>query len=296
MKNVLFSLLLVALFTGCKYVGESSKHFSSQMESVDEPQTDDERTFVEEYNDFLVLADSLADVWDGNDTLTMRRLYHNQRDQQRRVEKMKDRPNIRHSMVEKVLGNVEKIGSEIAQKFSPELCKELYVFHEFFDLNKHSYSDLNVRKVIDGKIYTNSLGEHYLFVRKTYYDLIEGHLHPSDIMTKQPILEKDIDSFKQNYQQYLEYTKRNRSFTDDSYEVGDGKPMQEVELPDEAFASNAVKSSKTNDTDWDATEIDWCEKCQAKNYSCCPKCKDGERSDCECKCETCMNLGNINGL
>ena len=184
MKNVLFSLLLVALFTGCKYVGESSKHFSSQMESVDEPQTDDERTFVEEYNDFLVLADSLADVWDGNDTLTMRRLYHNQRDQQRRVEKMKDRPNIRHSMVEKVLGNVEKIGSEIAQKFSPELCKELYVFHEFFDLNKHSYSDLNVRKVIDGKIYTNSLGEHYLFVRKTYYDLIEGHLHPSDIMTK----------------------------------------------------------------------------------------------------------------
>ena len=134
MKKVLFSLLLVALFDGCKYAGESAKHFSSQMESFDEPQTDDERTFVGEYNDFLVLADSLADVWDGNDTLTMRRLYYNQREQQRRVEKMKDRPNIRHSMVEKVLGNAKKIRSEIAQKFSPELRNELYVFHEFFDI------------------------------------------------------------------------------------------------------------------------------------------------------------------
>lgn len=86
MKKVLFSLLLAALFVACKNVGEPAKHFSSQIESIDEPQTDDERTFVGEYNDFLVLADSLADVWDGNDTLTMRRLYYNQREQQRRVE------------------------------------------------------------------------------------------------------------------------------------------------------------------------------------------------------------------
>ena len=32
--------------------------------------------------------------------------------------------------------------------------------------------------------------------------------------------------------------------------------MQEVELPDEAFAYNAIKSSETNDTDWDATETE----------------------------------------
>ena len=50
-----------------------------------------------------------------------------------------------------------------------------------------------------------------------------------------------------------------------------------------------------DNTDWDATEIDWCEKCESKDYSCCPKCKGGERSDCECKCEICMDLGNVNG-
>ena len=254
MKKVLFSLLLVALFAGCKYVGESSKHFSSQMESVDEPQTDDERTFVGEYNDFLVLADSLADVWDGNDTLTMRRLYYNQREQQRRVEKMKDRPNIRHSMVEKVLGNVEKIRSEIAQKFSPELRNKLYVFHELFDLNKHYYSDLDVRKVVDGKVYANTLGEHYLFVKKPFYDVVNGHLKTTEIITKQPVLDKDIENIQQNYQKHMDCIKPKNKLTSDSYEVGDGNPMQEVEIPDEAFASNAVKSSKTNDTDWDATE------------------------------------------
>lgn len=253
MKKVLFSLLLAALFVGCKNVGESARHFSSQMGNIDEPQTDDERTFVGEYNDFLVLADSLADVWDGNDTLTMRRLYYNQREQQRRVEKMKNRPNIRHSMVEKVLGNVEQVRLGIAQKFSPELRSELYTFHEFFDLNKHYYSDLDIRKVVDGKIHTNSLGEHYLFFRKPFYDIVNGHLKTTEIIAKHPVLDKDVESIEQNYQKYKDYANpKNESIS--SYEVGDGNPMQEVEIPDEAFASNAVKSSKTNDTDWDATE------------------------------------------
>ena len=136
----------------CTFNGSSTKHFSSQVPSIDEAQTDDERTFVGEYNDYMLMVDSLADVWNGNDTLTLRRLYYNQRDQQKRIDKMKDHQNIRHSMVEEVIGNVEKICAEISQKFSSELRNELYVFHEFFDLSKHYYSDLDVRKVVDGKI------------------------------------------------------------------------------------------------------------------------------------------------
>ena len=258
MKKFLFLLFFVSMLIGCTFSDAPAKHFSSQMASIDEPQTDDERTFVGEYRDYLLFVDSLADVWDSTDTLTMRRLYYNQREQQRRVEKMQDRQNIRHSMVERVLGNVEKAQSEIAQKFSPELRSELYVFHEFFDLNKHYYSDLDVRKIVDGIVYANSYDEHFLFVRKTFYDYLEGHLHPFEVIAKQPILDKDIYSFQQNYQKYLEYAKpKNQSrLSDDSYEVGDGKPMQEVEIPDEAFASNAIKSSKINDTDWDATEIE----------------------------------------
>ena len=249
MKNVLFLLIWVAMLMGCTSSGVTTKHFSSQLASVDEPQTDDERTFIGEYNDYLVLVDSLADVWDSTDTLTMRRLYYNQREQQRRVEKLEKRPNIRHSMVEKVLANVEKVRSEIAQKFSPELRNELYVFHEFFDLNKHNY--WNGKNLVDKNVYANSFGEHYFIVKIPFHEVIDGHLHTTEIITKQPITEKD-------YQLFMEYTKpkSQSKLDDDSYEVGDGKPMQEVELPDEAFASNAVKSSETNDTDWDVTETE----------------------------------------
>lgn len=147
MKKLFYSFLLGTMLAGCTFYGASTKHFSSQTPSIDEAQTDDERTFVGEYNDFLLMVDSIADVWNSNDTLTMRRLYYNQREQQKRIVKLKDRQNIRHSMVEKVIGNVDNIRAEISQKFSPELRNELYVFHEFFDLNKHYYSDLDVRKV-----------------------------------------------------------------------------------------------------------------------------------------------------
>lgn len=273
MKKLFCSFLLGTILAGCTFYGASTKHFSSQVPRLDEAQTDDERTFVGEYNDYLLMVDSFADVWNSNDTLTMRRLYYNQREQQKRIDKLKDRQNIRHSMVEKVIGNVENIRAEIYQKFSPELRNELYVFHEFFDLNMHYYSDLDVRKVVDGKIYANSYGEHYLLVKKPYYEVVDSHLDTTEIIVKQPILDKDIENFRQNYQKFMEYS----------------NPRKQDKRTD-------IHSPEEDNTDWDAAEIDWCEKCQAKDYSCCPKCKDGERSDCECKCEICMDLGNVNGI
>ena len=116
MKKFFCSFLLGILLSSCTFNGSSTKHFSSQVPSIDEAQTDDERTFVGEYYDYVLMVDSLADVWNGNDTLTMRRLYYNQCDQQKRIDKMKDRQNIRHSMVEKVIGNVEKICAEIGAR------------------------------------------------------------------------------------------------------------------------------------------------------------------------------------
>ena len=276
MKKVLMIIsatILVLAIGGCNVVSKSGGFFSNKVSNIDEPQTDDERTFVGEYNDYLLLVDSLAEVWDGTDTLTIRRLYYNQREQQRRVEKMKDRQNIRHSLVEKIIGNVNKIWSEIQQKFPPELRSELYSFYELFNFNRSDYLDYN--KVVDWLIYENSYGEHYFFIKKNYYDKDnDGSLVTKEILVKRPLRDGDIELFMKAKQYYSDY--RNNTY--------------------HTIVERATnKSNVSGNTDWDATEIDWCEKCEAKDYSCCPKCKGGEQSDCECKCEICIDLGNVNG-
>ena len=72
---LVFAAIVLLTLAGCNAVSSQFKgYFSQKYEILDEPQTDDERTLVGEYQDYIKLVDSLASVWDGTDTLTMRRL------------------------------------------------------------------------------------------------------------------------------------------------------------------------------------------------------------------------------
>lgn len=296
-KITLFALLTSFVLIGCNLISSPFKgHFSKRYSDVADAQTDDERTLVGEYNDYLKLVDSLAAVWDSDDTLTMRRLYYNQRNQIDFINKAKKHQNIRHSLLEIVENNVDCIRLEISQRLSPELGYELYHFHEAFDLNESTnLAHFDFKDVVDGKIYSNSYGEHYFLRKHTIYNYKGKNTWHEKIecVIRRPIKEKQIEEFLQKYQTYQKRYNKPRA---ESYKVGDGNPMQEIELPDEAFAYNAVKDSKTNDTDWDATEIDWCEECANKGYSCCPKCKGGEKADCKCGCKGCHDMWEYHNL
>lgn len=168
MKNVLRTTLILAvsasLLIGCNLIGSPVKgHFSQQVADIDEPQTDDERTMVGEFNDYLLLTDSLAEIWNGTDTLTMRRLMYNIDKQKDRVEKTKKFQNVRRSMGEKIDEQTKKIWNEIEERFSIDLIEELNDFYFYIEkLDKFG-------KVRDGhrphkreKVYQNTMGEYYV--------------------------------------------------------------------------------------------------------------------------------------
>lgn len=140
--KTIFVAILILVVAGCNVIGKSGGHFTNQVASIDEPQTDDERTLVGEYKDFLLLVDSLAEVWESNDTLSIRRLYYNQREQWKRTEKAMKFQNVRHSLVENIGINMDNVRKEINQKLSPEFRSELYDFYEFFDLKKNYFTNL----------------------------------------------------------------------------------------------------------------------------------------------------------
>lgn len=256
----LIAILSLIFFVGCNHKG----HFSQQYSNIAEPQTDDERTLVGEYNDYLALVDSLADIWDGKDTLTMRRLYYNQREQIRRIDKVKKYQNIRKSLLDEIERNIDNIEKEIIQKFSPQLCAELYDFYECFDLDKFFHSSIDPRNLLDGKIYVNSYGEHFFWEKDGSYNL----RYKTDCYYKHPLKDNEIDWFKRQIKRRLETPP---------------SPMYD-EL---GITKEMVEEFVGGDTDWDATEIDWCEECANKDYLCCPKCNDGEKKDCICGCKGC---------
>lgn len=213
MKNIfkkLFSILFFNLaIAGCNVVNSSFGYFTNRYSDIDEPQTDDERTLVGEYNDYLLIVDSLANAWDGTDTLMIRRLCFNQRRQRNIISWMENRQNIRHSMFEKVWNNVNKIRDEIGQKFSPVQFEEFCSFHNFFDL-KHNYYDLDISKFVDGNIYKNSYGEQYLLIKAPFYDIVDGQLQKKEIVMKRPVVEKDIESYIHDYKKYWQHVKSER--------------------------------------------------------------------------------------
>lgn len=270
MKHLLNSIfiLITIILVGCEPKG----YFSKKLVSVVEPQTDDERTLVSEYKDYILLVDSLSYIWSGTDTLAMRRLYYKQREQKDRVKKVEKYQNIRSSMSEVIHSNLELVTNEINERFSSELRSELYSFYEMFDLknNYSSWAYTNPNDIIDGKIYTNTYGENY-FLKKSNYGII-----------KQPILKDDIQLF-------INFCKRHhiRSNTREDYVVGDGSSTRYVS---DAEYKHLESVQQEIETDWDATEIDWCEECANKNYSCCPKCKNEEQEDCNCGCKGCHEM------
>lgn len=274
----LIAILTITFLIGCNPKG----HFSKKMESIEEPQTDDERTLVGEYNDYLAVADSLADVWDGKDTLAMRRLYYNQCEQERRINKVKSYQNIRRSLVDAVDNNLKAIKSEIEAKFSPEIRSYFIKFHECFDLKRETYvsSFLKPQNIVSSNIYVNSYGEHYIFIKE--YD--EG-------IVKQPMTYNDISWFKEFCKRYHITENGNND-----YIVGDGSPTRYVNYSVEELKCDEMVLHEESETDWEATEIDWCEECANKNYSCCPKCKDGEKEDCACGCEACHDIWEYHNI
>ena len=191
------------IFGGTSSCTKQNGYISRFLSNVEEPQTDDERTLVGEYNDYLAYADSLAAAWDGTDTLSMRRLYYNLREQESRINKVKKYKNIRRSLVDAIESNIDVVYSKIYEKFSPDLCNELYSFHEYFDLNG-IIRTVNPKDVVDGTIYTNSYGEHYCLVNAVVYKHINKDAFPEAIecVLKYPIKEKDINSFKENLKRY----------------------------------------------------------------------------------------------
>lgn len=290
MKLYFITLAAIFLFVGCKPKG----YFSQQFSNIEEPQTDDERTLVGEFNDYLVLVDSLADIWNGKDTLAMRRLYYMQREQQRRVNQVREYKNIRKSLVDTIEDNMDIIISSIYDKFSQEVCAELYSFYECFDLNeRHSIYSILECEPISSVIYTNSYGEHYFLGKVILYIHIGKNAFPEKIesIIKQPLRDNEISLFK-------EFCKRNdiASNNGNDYMVGDGSPTRYANYSEEDLKRETITVHEELETDWSATEIVWCEECDNKDYSCCPKCKDGEKEDCACGCEGCHDMWEYHNL
>jgi len=198
MKKLLilfYSVFLTSVLCGCNSVGTNG-HFSSHLSDCDEPQTDDERTFIGEYKDYLGMVDSLAMVWDGNDTITMRRLYCKQLEQSDRLDKFRKRDNIRHSMIEKVKGNLDQIRKEIDGKFTLVQRCEFEVFYECF--SKGFFPSINYHSIVDKTVRKNRYGEPYIIVKeKVFFKDENGHIESQTITMRYPINEDFINRLKE---------------------------------------------------------------------------------------------------
>ena len=147
MKNVLKATIILAVsasfLLSCNLVVPSSKgYFSQKVVDIEEPQTDDERTLLGEFHDLLLLTDSLATIWDGTDTLNMRRLWYEITQQESRLDKAREFQNVRRSVGNKTKEQMDAIMDEIREKFPN-------------------------RPYRGEKVYQNTLGEYYV-MRKDY--------------------------------------------------------------------------------------------------------------------------------
>lgn len=279
--NILILLALCSTLFSCIFLSPKG-YFSKQVKNMDvEPQTDDERILVGEFKDYLSFVDSLANVWDGKDTMTMRRLYYNQREQYCRLLDVKKYKNIRRTLHDAVEHNMDEIDESIKQKLSLETCHELYTFYECYNLNRETTVNWPP-KVVDGKIHTNIYREYYilentkLFKRSATSDI--GY-KLVDVVIKHPLTYRQVKAIRKYYDNN---PIKPKGYRDDSRNLG----------------TNTTQKKSVNFTQpeivtlIDATEIDWCEECNAKQYSCCPKCKTEEQKDCQCGCEDCRKYGN----
>lgn len=161
-KFFFIATFAIFLLEGCNSVGTPKGHFSQKVTSVDEPQTDDERTLVGEFNDYLLLVDSLSAIWNGTDTLNMRRLMFEIEEQGDRVEKAMKFQNVRRSMCNQIDGEKDKIWEEIRQKFPKELRDEWHDFYftlYYCHILWESHPNFPFR---GEKVYQNTMGEHYV--------------------------------------------------------------------------------------------------------------------------------------
>lgn len=172
MKNVLKVTIILAVsasfLLSCNLVVPSSKgYFSQKVVDIEEPQTDDERTLLGEFHDLLLLTDSLATIWDGTDTLNMRRLWYEITQQESRLDKAREFQNVRRSVGNKTKEQMDAIMDEIREKFPKELRKEWndFYFNIYYCSNLWK-SDVN-RPYRGEKVYQNTLGEYYV-MRKDY--------------------------------------------------------------------------------------------------------------------------------
>lgn len=195
MKNILrttYVLAFSALFLiGCNFFSSPLKgHFSQQVADNDEPQTDDERTLIGEFNEYVSLADSLAAIWDGTDTLNMRRLFFEIGEQRSRVNKAGKFQNVRHALNAKIDSQVKSISDDIDLKFPKEIREEWFNFYfEIYHCRSIWKNDHN-RPGRNEKVYQNTLGEYYVIRKdrngvskkvpvyfedgKYYQDVVEG--------------------------------------------------------------------------------------------------------------------------
>ena len=170
MKKVLktnYVLVVSALFLiGCNFVNSPIKgHFSQQVADIDEPQTDDERTLIGEFNEYISLTDSLAAIWDGTDTLNMRRLFFEIGEQRSRVNKAGNFQNVRHALNAKIDSQIKSISDEFNHKFPKDIREEWYNFYfEIYHCSSIWKND-HKRPGRNEKVYQNTLGEYYV-IRK----------------------------------------------------------------------------------------------------------------------------------
>lgn len=167
MKNVLKTTFVLAIsaFTlaGCNLIDSPLKgHFSQKVASIEEPQTDDERTLMGEFNDYLALTDSLAAIWDGTDTINLRRLMYEIGEQENRIDKARRFQNVRRSMETNIKERVNTIKGEIKQKFPKEMREEWFDFYSnIYHCSSIWKNDYN-RPSRNEKVYQNTLGEFYV--------------------------------------------------------------------------------------------------------------------------------------
>ena len=228
MKKLLIflnTLILIVLLCGCNSVGTNG-HFSSRLSEWDEPQTDDERTFIGEYKDYLGMVDSLAMVWDGNDTITMRRLYCKQLQQSKRLDKFRKRDNIRHSMIEKVEMNLDQIEKEIDRKFTLVQRCEFRAFHECF--SKGFFPSINYRSIVDMTIRENTYGEKYIIVKEDAYEKDEsGEVVSRTITMRCPIDEEYLNRLKG-----IKIERKNVNFTEPEIKLEEEQCGEIIKLSD----------------------------------------------------------------
>ena len=172
MKDVLKTTFILAVsasfLLSCNFIVPSSKgHFSQKVEDIEEPQTDDERTLLGEFHDFILLTDSLATIWDGTDTLSMRRLWYEITQQESRLDKVRKFPNIRRSVDNKTKEQVDAIMDEIREKFPKDLREEWYDFYFNIYYCSNIWKMDRNRPYRGEKVYQNTLGEYYV-MRKGY--------------------------------------------------------------------------------------------------------------------------------